>query len=316
MSENDVLVTVVTLAFNQEKYIRQCLEGIVSQKTTFRFELIVHDDASSDNTANIIREYQQKYPFIVKAILQEENQYSKGGKIGARFIYPIAKGKYIAECEGDDYWCDPNKLQKQVDFLEKHLDYGLCYGMAKQYVQAKKKFSTTRGKDYVSFENYLLCSNCIPTLTVCYRKELLLQYLQEKESFNQSWKMGDYPQWLWFSVHSKLKFFPEIFGVYRILKNSAAHSTDIEKQISFHVSGRNCANFFSKRYLNKELPPFEEHHERARLYSTRLHDRKKAYEEYKLIPHKNSKYKILAALHSNPVTFLLLRIYYSLRHKQ
>lgn len=310
------LVSILCAAYNQKDYIAQCIEGFLMQKVNFPIEIIIHDDASTDGTADIIRKYESEHPGLIKGIYQTENQYSQKKGIWKNFIYPRALGKYCADCEGDDYWCDSGKLQKQVDFLESHPDYGLCYGQAKQFVQEKKMFSTIRGKDYISFENYLLHSNCIPTLTVCYRKELLLQYLQEKESFNQSWKMGDYPQWLWFSVHSKLKFFPEIFGVYRILNNSAAHSTDIEKQISFHVSGRNCANFFSKRYLNKELPPFEEHHERARLYSTRLHDRKKAYEEYKLIPHKNSKYKILAALHSNPVTFLLLRIYYSLRYKQ
>ena len=119
---NDVLVTVQCLAYNHEKYIRDALDGFVSQKTDFRFEVIIHDDASTDKTADIIREYAEKYDFI-KPIFQTENQYRKGVWIAKEFIYPIAQGKYMAYCEGDDYWTDEYKLQKQVDFMEAHPEY-------------------------------------------------------------------------------------------------------------------------------------------------------------------------------------------------
>src|SRR5690606_25359461 len=100
-------------------FIRQCLDGIFMQKCNFEYEILIHDDASTDDTQKIIKEYQQKYPEIIKPILQTENQYSKGVRgIMARFNFPRAKGKYIALCEGDDYWTDPLKLQKQIDFLE------------------------------------------------------------------------------------------------------------------------------------------------------------------------------------------------------
>lgn len=113
-------VSAYCTAYNHEKYIRQTLEGFVAQKTTFKYEVIVHDDASTDSTADIIREYAVKYPEIIKPIFQTENQYSRGVNIAEKFIYPIMKGKYIAICEGDDYWNNEYKLQKQYDILEAH----------------------------------------------------------------------------------------------------------------------------------------------------------------------------------------------------
>ena len=115
---NEILVSICCITYNHEKYIRDAIEGFLMQKTDFPFEVLIHDDASTDGTADIIREYETKYPDIIKPIYQTENQYSKGIKISATYNYPRAKGKYIALCEGDDYWIDPYKLQKQVDFLE------------------------------------------------------------------------------------------------------------------------------------------------------------------------------------------------------
>ena len=130
------LVSICCLAFNHEPYIRKCIEGFLMQKTCFSFEVLIHDDASTDKTAEIIREYEAKYPKIVKSIYQSENQYSKGIKVSQIYQFPRAKGKYIAICEGDDYWTDPLKLQKQVDFLEKNEDYGLVYtGLLKQKLE-------------------------------------------------------------------------------------------------------------------------------------------------------------------------------------
>ena len=134
-NRNEMMVSILTLAYNHEPYIRQCLDGIVMQQTNFKFELLIHDDASTDGTAEIIREYDAKYPEIVKPIYQTENQYSKHVPIGTTYLYPRAQGKYIALCEGDDYWTDPLKLQKQVDFLESHPDYVMCSHRFKQYMQ-------------------------------------------------------------------------------------------------------------------------------------------------------------------------------------
>jgi len=105
------------------------------QKTGFDFEVLIHDDASTDGTSDIIREYEKKYPNIIKPIYQKENQYSKGVLISLTYQFPRAKGKYIALCEGDDYWTDPYKLQKQVDFMEANPEYSLCFSRFSTYNQ-------------------------------------------------------------------------------------------------------------------------------------------------------------------------------------
>ncbi len=124
--DEQIMVSVFCATYNHEKYIRKCLDGFIMQKTNFKFEVLVHDDASTDKTADIIREYEEKYPDIIKPIYQTENQYSKGVQIGVTFQYPRAKGKYIAFCEGDDYWCDENKLQRQFDIMESHPECSIC----------------------------------------------------------------------------------------------------------------------------------------------------------------------------------------------
>jgi len=121
-NETVPLVSVSVITYNHEKYIRQCLDSILMQNVNFPYEVLVHDDASPDGTADIIREYEERYPKIIKPIYQTENQYSQGKNV-SKFNWDRARGKYLAFCEGDDYWTDPGKLQKQVDFLERHPEY-------------------------------------------------------------------------------------------------------------------------------------------------------------------------------------------------
>lgn len=122
----EIAVSVICNAYNHEAYIRDTLEGFVMQKTNFLFEILVHDDASTDNTADVIREYEEKYPELIKPIYQTVNQYSQGIPISKTFQFPRVRGKYIALCEGDDYWIDPHKLQKQYDAMEKHPEVDVC----------------------------------------------------------------------------------------------------------------------------------------------------------------------------------------------
>ena len=119
-------VSVICNVYNHEKYLRKCLDGFVMQECNFDFEVLIHDDASTDDSQSIIREYEQKYPDIIKPIYQTENQYSKGVKIAKIYQHPRAKGEYLAWCEGDDCWIDPFKLQKQVEFLDNNTEYSIC----------------------------------------------------------------------------------------------------------------------------------------------------------------------------------------------
>lgn len=134
------LVSVVCNTYNHVNYIRQCLDGFLIQETNFPIEILVHDDASTDGTADIVREYEAKYPELIKPIYQTENQYSKGVKVTLEYQYVRAMGKYVALCEGDDYWTDPLKLQKQVDFLELHPDFVMVSHCTELYYQKDAAF--------------------------------------------------------------------------------------------------------------------------------------------------------------------------------
>lgn len=129
--QKDIKVSVICLAYNHEKYIRDALESFIMQKTSFCYEVLVHDDASTDDTAKIIKEYEEKYPEIIKGIYQTENQHSKKIRISDTFLIPRAQGKYAAFCEGDDFWISPDKLQMQYDYMEAHPECSLCISNAK-----------------------------------------------------------------------------------------------------------------------------------------------------------------------------------------
>lgn len=123
---DEVVVSVICLAYNHEAWIRDALEGFVKQRAPFRFEVLVHDDASTDGTASVIREYQARYPELIRAVFQEENRLSKGIPVSLRYLAPLVRGRYVALCEGDDYWTDPHKLEKQVAALEAHPGVDVC----------------------------------------------------------------------------------------------------------------------------------------------------------------------------------------------
>lgn len=161
--EEGIVVSICCLTYNHEPYVRECLDSFINQNTEFKYEILIHDDASTDNTASIIREYQDKYPEIIKPILQKENQHSKGIRVSATYNFSRAKGRYIAMCEGDDYWTDPLKLQKQVEFLDNNLDVNFSMGYVENYFQQtgeirKRKINLPKRKgglytriDYIKF---------------------------------------------------------------------------------------------------------------------------------------------------------------------
>ena len=126
IDHNEAVISIICNTYNHEKYIAQALDSFLMQKVNVPFEILVHDDASSDRTPEIIRKYKAQYPEIIKPILRKENQMSQGFSITADFQIPRAQGKYIAFCEGDDYWTDENKLQIQYDFMEAHPEYSIC----------------------------------------------------------------------------------------------------------------------------------------------------------------------------------------------
>lgn len=204
------LVSVCCITYNHGPYIRQCLDGFIMQKTSFSFEVLIHDDASTDETQEIIKEYQTKFPEVVKPIIQSENQYSKGLRgINIHFNFPRAQGKYIAMCEGDDYWTDPNKLQRQVDVLEANPSLSLACGGFKE-INASLGFEGLNIIfDKNLFPNYseqgfefslsdLSKAWLTKTLTVVFRKDFLdidtllnYRYIRDVQLFHSLMKKGN-----------------------------------------------------------------------------------------------------------------------------
>ena len=247
----ETLVSIRCITYNHESYIRDCLEGFVIQKTSFPFEAIVHDDASTDGTAAIIREDAEKYPDIIKPIYETENQYSKHDgslrRIMDESISPSAK--YIAICEGDDYWIDPLKLQKQADFLETHPDYGL---VSSDFFAFRQKdgqcvnFSQSPIMDGNCFLDIVTEKKRVQTLTVCIRKNI---FFSREKLDPAKYFLGDQNFILTAALKSKIYCFPQKMGVYRILEESAVHSKKKNnyKMLDFSFKYYNTKIF----YLNK-----------------------------------------------------------------
>lgn len=303
------LVTIRCLVYNHEPYLRQCLDGFVMQKTNFPFEAIVHDDASTDRSAEIIREYAEKYPNIIKPIFETENLYSKHDGSIRKVMYEHTKGKYVAICEGDDYWIDPYKLQKQVDILESNTNIGLCYTSTKVYNQKRKVFQSNISVPYINFQSLLL-HNPITTLTVMYRKDLYDSYLKEIIIDNKKWLMGDYPLWLWISSQKDIFFISDVTAVYRYLENSASHSHgNIQKQLAFNDSIRNVRLYFiDKLCLDGNLISLvNDDYYRRNVYNGIINnDRSFCLENIKKINTPSFRDKVNLILCYSPLLFKLL----------
>lgn len=213
------LVSIQCLVYNHEKYLRDCLDGIVSQRTDFRFEAVVHDDCSTDHSADIIREYATKYPNIIKPIYETENQYSKHDGSLKRIMNTAMKGKYTAFCEGDDYWIDPTKLQRQVDFLETHPDYSLCWTDAFEETEGNKKPYHRYPDDCDSpLEDIILKGGLfIPTCSIVARRSVLDDMPEEARHFY----IGDYPMQIWLGYKGKCRYLKEQTCVYRYMSHGS-----------------------------------------------------------------------------------------------
>ena len=235
------LVSIICLAYNHEKFINQALAGFVMQKVNFTYEIIIHDDASTDNTVLIIKDYERKYPKLFRPIYQIENQASKERGRVTKIVFGAAKGKYIALCEGDDYWTDPLKLQKQVDFLEKNEEFSGCFHDT--YIKRGNSFSLWRKYSKEVFD----ITDTISTRALLHTSSFLFvskhQYLSDSAPKSIS---GDMVLFAQIANRGKLKRIPEVMSVYR---KHAGGITQTKTVISnFHKDRIILMNF-----LNKEL---------------------------------------------------------------
>lgn len=221
------LVSICCITYNQSKYINECLDSFLSQETSFSFEILIHDDASEDGTAEIIKSYENEYGDIIKPIYQTINQYSLGNGPMNKLNFARAKGKYIAMCEGDDYWTDPLKLQKQVDFLEANKEYSSCAHTSDSIYMLKngnsiqneittsfvQKNKIDFDKDVSVFE--LFSSYPFQTATFMMRR---YEFEKKKTWFN-TLKQGDINLFIILGSLGKIRKFKEAMSVYRIHAN-------------------------------------------------------------------------------------------------
>jgi glycosyltransferase involved in cell wall biosynthesis len=257
--QNDILVSICSLTYNHALYIRQCLDGLLMQKTNFKYEIIIHDDCSTDGTADIVREYAENYPDIIVPILQSVNQYQNGNPhIWTSFFYPKVRGKYIALCEGDDYWIDPMKLQKQVDYLDTHPDCSMTCSRAKWFSQYRNKYVA---EQYCLKTDGLLnpvdiinrTGLYIPTCSIVYRLQIRNNY----PDYCENCPVGDWPLQILAAMKGSVYYFDEAMCVYRVESDGSWTS----KQKFYSVDPARLQTIYGQvkmfEGLSKDYPEFK-----------------------------------------------------------
>lgn len=306
-----IMVSICCLTYNHEKYIKKALDGFVNQITDFDYEILIHDDCSTDNTVEIIKEYVEMYPKIIKPIYQKENQYSKGIKVSNVFQFPRAIGKYIAMCEGDDYWCDNHKLQKQFDALENNPNCSFCTHIVQHVDETGKivnRLQPSSSLDLLVYEdiipNSLIFKNILTktiisfqTSSYFFKREYIMEYLESLSIKLNCLDCGDVPLTWYLFTRGDCYFINSIMSCYREnsigswsikcskIENSLKH---FEKLIDFFNIFNKYTNYrydSQMKYLTKK-------------YRYKMLEVKKEYKQminkeyYQIIKEKPIKYKI------------------------
>lgn len=271
---NFFMVCTKCMTYNHEPYIKDSLNGFCLQHTTFPVIYCIIDDASEDGTPDVIRnylyenfdfEYEESFEQIADSghiyfarhnintncffsvTLLNENHYSISKDKSPYFSEYQARSKYIALCEGDDYWIDPQKLQKQVDFMEKHPDYSLCFTNYKKSNGTKRYQLVFDDDKYEKglIENY----SVIGTLSTLFRNSVYRRIPQNWVKYH--FRMGDLPLWIELAHEGKVKYLKDVTAVYRVLSESASHSKDINSLIDFYDNGYRVRMLYNKLYGGK-----------------------------------------------------------------
>ena len=243
------LVSVTVTTFQHREYIEKCLNGILAQKTNFKYEIIIGEDESNDGTQDICKKYAEKYQDKIRLFLRSQTKshiYDKKSNTSIRFngiwCRMSSRGKYIAWCEGDDYWDDANKLQKQIDFLEKNLDYSICFHNVKVFDQKKRKFINdiiTRDVLETTYINDLAKGNYIHTPSVVFRNN----FIHPNWFFETTY--GDWSLYMLLIGNKKIKKMSEQMAVYRIHNKGMIAS----KKYSDHIN----ANIHNYQIIHNNL---------------------------------------------------------------
>lgn len=249
------LVSIMCLAYNHEKYIEDALVGFLIQKTNFPFEVLIHDDASVDKTVDVIKKYEKRYPNIIKPIYQKKNLWSRDKELIGEIQYKRMKGKYIAYCEGDDYWIDEHKIQKQVDFLNEHDEYNIVFHDV--YIDNKdcifSDYITRKVPNITGFFD-LLKGNYIHTCSALIRNN---QKKRSPKNFRKVLRR-DYYTYLLNSENGLLYKIDEVMGVYRVHDGGTMNSMAKRDKIKGEIKDRyfimkDYKSYYVKYHLLKKI---------------------------------------------------------------
>lgn len=231
------MISVIVCTYNQEKYITQAIDSILNQKSSIEFEILIGDDCSTDGTSKIVDQYQILYPSIVRVIRSSKNC---GASYNIVRLIENARGEYVSICDGDDYWLSDEVLQLQYDYFKKNPEVGMLCAKAKCYIQKDRKFLGVLGSNIAEdFLQMCIRNQDVAAPTIAFRRHLLLKCISDSKWYIENNYFYDTIMTYWFSCNSKVKFIDKEIAVYRVLENSACHSTeyDIQRQ-------------YLKRYFN------------------------------------------------------------------
>jgi glycosyltransferase involved in cell wall biosynthesis len=264
---SEPLVSVKMITYNHAPYIAQAIEGVLMQKTSFRFELVIGEDCSTDGTREIVFDYKKRYPEIIRVITSEKNV---GARKNSLRTDEACKGKYIALCEGDDYWLRVDKLQMQVDYLEEHEEVGLVHSeinlinlfqgtTINRYHESKNAVNVEQEVSDLSYE-ILLGRYLVRTCTVCMRKDLSQKIKDgNPEIFRtERFILGDTPFWLEMSKITGFHYIDETLAAYRKHKGGVSGLEDSFKYVNFEISVLDMLVYYIEKfqYADKVLAKY------------------------------------------------------------
>lgn len=268
----EIGVSILCLAYNHEKYIGDAIEGFLMQKTTFPIEIIINEDASTDDTARIIKEYEERYPDIIRPIYHTKNQYSLGININDKFMVPLARGKYIALCDGDDYWTDANKLQNQYDAMEANPSCHMCLHKVRELNLSSGKSNTFIPRNEIrtgilsSYDFFVELGKSNFFNEVCYffRREDYAEYQHNYPNFakaSMKTKTDDTPMLLYFGQLGDVYYYNEDMAIYRHFvsgswSDSFSNASN-EQIIAWCSSGQEMYTLFNEFTNQKYAKPLE-----------------------------------------------------------
>lgn len=244
------LVSVIVTTYNHEPYLAEALNAILSQECDFGVEVILGEDCSSDNTLGVCKTFAQQYPDRITLITSAENV---GWRVNYRRCVEAARGKYIAFCDGDDYWCNKNRLTEQVVLMEQNPNIGLCYTLAERRDENGDLIGYfPTGKGHTSLDT-LLHDWCVENCTTLARRDLVLDYYATEQPENRSeWLTEDLPMWLYVAAYSEVAYIDKVTAVHRVFPDSVSHSTSLAKRLAFCDSSSNIKLWFDEQYNNSK----------------------------------------------------------------